>query len=293
MHQAQTYIRHWLVPHRGNQHHPHLIRRQGLVLMAALIVVVQLGYNLALSGHPRVLGYATDITVQELYAQTNQQRAANGLPQLQLNPKLAQAADLKAQDMLTYDYWAHVSPNGVPPWYWFEKAGYGYKYAGENLAKNFTTTSGVLAGWMASSEHRANILDTRYQDVGFAVVDGWLQGSLTTLVVALYGSTTASAANVHLASQPAGKVSAATQAPGPVRLGTIAQSLNPAALLIVSLLLLGFLVSLATYLVSLRRRPKRRRKQATGWYRHHSLYKAAGFAVLFVVVIVASRGVVG
>ena len=56
-----------------------------------------------------------------------------------MNPKLNEAAQLKAQDMFRYNYWAHTSPRGVEPWKWLGDVGYTYSIAGENLAKNYPT----------------------------------------------------------------------------------------------------------------------------------------------------------
>jgi hypothetical protein len=187
-------VRHWFLPHQLNDHRPHLIRAHGLAIVALLVIGVQ-GAALALrppevklaqGGH--VLAYASDINPVDLLAQTNQQRAAAGLPALHLDSRLNNSAGLKAEDMFSEDYWAHTSPSGIEPWYWFGKAGYAYSYAGENLAKDFDTTSGTMTGWMNSPGHRANILNPHYVDVGFAVVNGVLLGGETTLVVAHYGA---------------------------------------------------------------------------------------------------------
>lgn len=199
----RRHLKHWLVPHKHNDHRPHLIRAHGLAIVAVLIVGLQ---TTALAVRPAaarppghqsigaVLAYATDITPQELFDQTNQQRAANGLPPLQLDSRLNASASAKAADMFQYDYWAHVNPvNGTQPWYWFTQAGYSYSYAGENLAKDFDTTAGVMTGWMNSPGHRANILNPHYVDVGFAVQNGVLVGGQTTLVVAHYGAPASAA----------------------------------------------------------------------------------------------------
>lgn len=190
------HIKHWFVPHKQNDHRPHLIRWPGLAVMAVLIIGLQ-ATALAVrpvaarpqqAGVGSVLAFATDITPEDLFTQTNQQRAANGLPALRLDARLNASAGAKAANMFAEDYWAHVSPSGIQPWYWFIQAGYNYSYAGENLAKDFDTTAGVVAGWMASPGHRANILNPHYVDVGFAVQNGVLVGGETTLVVAHYGA---------------------------------------------------------------------------------------------------------
>jgi uncharacterized protein YkwD len=224
---AARHLKHWLVPHARNDHRPHLIRAHGLALVALLVLGVQAS-ALAMrpvehsvtntGGHPvtgSVLAYATDININDLLNQTNQERAANGLPALHLDQRLDSSAQMKAGNMFSEDYWAHVSPSGIQPWYWFTKAGYPYSYAGENLAKDFDTTAGVMAGWMNSPGHRANILNTHYVDVGFAVENGTLQGSQTTLVVAHYGSIAASTPAPAPAKPTSGPVSPAAANVGP------------------------------------------------------------------------------
>jgi hypothetical protein len=90
--------------------------------------------------------------------------------------------------MMLKNYWAHISPDGTTPWHFINDSGYAYSAAGENLAKDFNISSGVIAGWMGSPLNRDNVLNPTYQDVGYAVIDGSLVGSETTLVVAMYGS---------------------------------------------------------------------------------------------------------
>lgn len=139
-----------------------------------------------------VLAYATSINASDLAAATNAARAQNGLGALNLNAKLSVSAQLKANDMVTKDYWAHVSPDGTQPWYWFTQAGYDYTNAGENLAYGFATSDAVTTGWMNSAGHRANILGN-YQDMGFGIANGEnFQGAQNTVVVAHYGTPRAS-----------------------------------------------------------------------------------------------------
>jgi len=192
--------------------------------MAVLVIGVQVAAFVAEPVYVRgeskgkVLDYATDITPDGLFVETNQERADYGLPPLRLDAQLDDSASMKAANMFALDYWAHVSPTGIQPWYWFTKAGYNYSYAGENLAMNFDTTDGVMQGWMNSPGHKANILNVHYVDVGFAVENGTLVGQETTLVVAHYGSPATSpvvaAAPVSTPSVPA--VPVATRAPTPV-----------------------------------------------------------------------------
>lgn len=132
-------------------------------------------------------GQALAQSSNTLIAFTNQQRVAAGLTPLVKNDELMASAQSKAQDMLAHDYWAHFAPDKTSPWDFIRAAGYTYMHAGENLAKGFTDNQSVVTAWMQSSEHRKNILDPSFQDVGIAVVQGQLLGHKTTLVVAHYG----------------------------------------------------------------------------------------------------------
>lgn len=134
-----------------------------------------------------ILGFATDITVEKLYQLTNKERIKNGLKPLSYNEKLAKAALEKAQDMFKKNYWAHYAPDGATPWDFILSTGYRYEFAGENLAKNFIFSDGVVQAWMNSVTHKENILRPEYQEIGFAVVNGILQGEETTLVVQMFG----------------------------------------------------------------------------------------------------------
>lgn len=132
---------------------------------------------------------ASSISESRLIQLTNLDRRNAGLIELKHNSQLDEAAFAKAQNMFEEDYWDHYGPNGETPWQFIKNAGYTpYKYAGENLAKGFTTSEGVHQAWMASPTHKANIMETKYRDIGFAVVDGYLQGEKVTLVVQMFGT---------------------------------------------------------------------------------------------------------
>ena len=60
----------------------------------------------------------------DIISRTNDYRSTKGLGILRENQKLKESACLKEHDMIDNNYWAHISPNGVEPWYWFDRAGY-------------------------------------------------------------------------------------------------------------------------------------------------------------------------
>lgn len=149
----------------------------------------QFAISLLYAAKPSVLGVSMDMNAQELLLLTNQKRQEQGLPPLIINSVLTQAAAEKASDMFAKNYWAHNAPDGTTPWVFFKQAGYNYSYAGENLARGFTSSSDVINAWMASPTHRANVLSGKYNEVGFAIKQGKLLGEDTVLVVEMFGNT--------------------------------------------------------------------------------------------------------
>src|SRR4030067_1284298 len=128
-------------------------------------VLILLFFQINLSRvSPRILGFATNIATTELYQLVNAERAERGLPALKRNTKLEQAAYEKAQDMFSKDYWAHYAPDGsTTPWQFILAAGYNYKYAGENLAKDFDTSEEVVTAFVASFFPPPHIFINNYQ----------------------------------------------------------------------------------------------------------------------------------
>lgn len=266
-----------IVPHKRNQYRPHLTRRYGLAIILILVFGMQLGYNFLKTG--QVLGRESDITITSLFESTNQERVNSGAKKLSLNDKLNQAAYLKAQDMLNNQYWSHDSPNGTEPWKWFGDVGYNYNKAGENLAKNFSTTRGVMTAWLNSLEHKKNVLNPDYEDVGFAVASGYMNGEPISLVVALYG-------------MPAEKAVAGVSnnfVESPVNQGSniltqfaiAIQSLTPAVILGLSLIAATIVIASSAHA----NRHKLPRALRQSWYRHHGLYKIISLTFIGLAII--------
>lgn len=184
-----------LIPRESNNHRPRVLHHSSLFILIAVMLVGSLFVARTSSTHPEVLGVTANISVQDLLQMTNQKRTENGLPALTLNNELANAAAAKGEDMFAKNYWAHNSPDGLTPWVFIKNAGYDYVYAGENLARGYTTASEVIDAWMASPGHRENILSPNYKEIGFSVASGTLTGDDTVLVVEEFGSR-------NLAGQP-------------------------------------------------------------------------------------------
>lgn len=184
------FVHHLFVPKESNNYRAKALHVDAMLVYLVLALCVSLIYQYFEShaNTQNVLGYATDITKEKLFELTNQEREKQGLQPLVYNEKLAQAAEQKAMDMFARDYWAHYGPDGSTPWEFILGAGYEYEYAGENLAKNFMFSDGVVKAWMNSPTHRENILRSEYTEIGFAHRNGLLNGEETTLVVQMFGA---------------------------------------------------------------------------------------------------------
>lgn len=193
---------HLFLPHQSNNHRAKVLHINSLFVYFVLFILFRFGLQATHRMLPDVLGYATDIRVEALLDSTNQKRQGQGLGPLSLNSQLSAAAAQKAVDMFAKNYWAHTSPEGKTPWDFIVSSGYRYTVAGENLAKNFSTSENVVDAWMASPTHKENIMKASYRDVGFAVVNGVLNGEETTLVVQMFGAASGAVAVASPPPQP-------------------------------------------------------------------------------------------
>lgn len=124
----------------------------------------------------------------EVIFHINNSRAAAGLPRLAENQKLVLAAEKKASDILTRQYFAHKTPDGQEPWAFVNEAGYQYTAAGENLAIDFTSAKEAHEALMESPSHRANIMNPRYEEVGVSVQAGRFNNNQGIIVVQFFGT---------------------------------------------------------------------------------------------------------
>jgi uncharacterized protein YkwD len=108
----------------------------------------------------------------------NRERAENGETPLARNGQLEKAAEVHEREMIGGDYFKHVSPAGETPVDRVRRAGYipsptvGY-VIGENLAwgtLELATPQAIVAAWIASPTHLANILESHYRDTGIGVL---------------------------------------------------------------------------------------------------------------------------
>ena len=224
-------LAHLFHPRRSNNHRSRLLHPESYFYFACMII----GFALFVNNTWRIsselgsiLGYSSEITTATVITDTNAERAAAGLSQLTENPILATAAQAKAADMFTEQYWAHTSPKGKQPWDFMKEADYRYTAAAENLARDFMETSVMMQAWMHSPTHKANIVNPNYREIGVAVVNGTLQGVETTLVVQMFGRPQSGVAAVP--TEAAAAVTLPAE-PEPVTTGTVSGNATTPAVL--------------------------------------------------------------
>lgn len=115
---------------------------------------------------------------REVIRLVNEIRAENGLNALAYDWELSRVARYKSQDMKDNKYFSHTSPVYGTPFQMIKNFGLSFRSAGENIAKGYSTPQAVVNGWMNSSGHRANILNTSYTHIGVGYVSSgnyWTQ----------------------------------------------------------------------------------------------------------------------
>jgi uncharacterized YkwD family protein/spore coat assembly protein SafA len=108
----------------------------------------------------------------------NKERTQRGLKALEQDWELSRVARYKSQDMKDNNYFSHTSPTYGSPFQMMKSFGITYKTAGENIARGYNTPESVVNGWMNSSGHRANILNSSFTRIGVGYVQNgnyWTQ----------------------------------------------------------------------------------------------------------------------
>ncbi|HSH55607.1 MAG TPA: CAP domain-containing protein [Candidatus Limnocylindrales bacterium] len=185
-----------------HRHGKHYLKTYMPYLPLLLAVIVGLAINSLWTSRSAVLGAQTNLSAQTLLQSSNIERSRHQADDLRISQELSVAAQAKAQDMVTENYWAHTSPDGRTPWSFIKSSGYSYRAAGENLAFGFSNAPSIMTGWMNSTEHRKNLLNADFQEVGYgiATADNFNGHGRTTVIVALFATPTDAVATSGLAS---------------------------------------------------------------------------------------------
>jgi len=135
------------------------------------IVLAALAPLVALACGDGPLGPEGDPAVEAFVELVNDHRASVGCSRLEWRPDVAEVAHAHSLDMVERDFFAHTNPDGASPFDRLQSAGIEYSSAAENIAWGFATAEAVLAGWLGSAGHRANIERCALTQHGIGLVD--------------------------------------------------------------------------------------------------------------------------
>jgi uncharacterized protein YkwD len=124
---------------------------------------------------------------QEVIELTNVERQKAGLPPLTYNAYLESSAQVHADDMQQRDYFEHDTPEGKTPTERIKSSGYLNEYdqcncnksyaVGENLGKGQVSAAEAVETWMNSPEHKANILNAKFSEIGIGISEITVQNN--------------------------------------------------------------------------------------------------------------------
>ena len=173
------------------------MRASRLFAFAGVVIAVVAAPAALASGRA---AHATEVRALDtgVLQQLNAIRTAHRLVPLKLNAALSTAARGHSTEMLADGYFTHNSFNGSP--FWKRLTGYtngartGYWSVGENLlwSSPDVDATKALQLWMASPEHRQNILTPRWREIGIAAIHadsapGTYAGNAATVITTDFG----------------------------------------------------------------------------------------------------------
>ena len=121
---------------------------------------------------PTQTGSSVASLADEVVRQTNMEREQRGLPALRVDAELERAAAVRARELVKS--FSHTRPDGSD---WSTVSA---SVSGENIAKGHDSADRVMAAWMSSDGHRANILRSGFSRIGVCAYEAggvlyWVQ----------------------------------------------------------------------------------------------------------------------
>ncbi|MGW7426251.1 CAP domain-containing protein [Streptomyces sp. NPDC054813] len=114
---------------------------------------------------PKATATASGV-VARIVGLVNAERSKVGCSALTLNTTLAKVAQAHSKDMALHQNMSHSGSDGSSPGDRLTSAGYTWSAYGENVAYGYASPEQVMAGWMASPGHKANILNCTFKEIG-------------------------------------------------------------------------------------------------------------------------------
>jgi uncharacterized protein YkwD len=173
--------------------------RRGHLALAAAVLTLSAATLPASAAHPVRSQKAQDASLaSELLTDLNSVRRQHGLTALEASPALRAAAAQHSREMAVDGYFSHNSMDGSPFWKrlarYYPSTRSRLWAAGENLLWSSPSigANAAIRLWLGSPEHRRNMLDARWREVGIATVhmvaaSGFYQGREITVVTADFG----------------------------------------------------------------------------------------------------------
>jgi uncharacterized protein YkwD len=109
-------------------------------------------------------------------------------PPLAWSAALTQASLRHSDDMVAFDFFSHTGSDGSSAGQRATAAGYDWQSWGENIAAGQLSVAVVMAGWMASPGHCANVMRVGFRDIGLACVSGGAGNTYRTYWTMTLGS---------------------------------------------------------------------------------------------------------
>jgi uncharacterized protein YkwD len=168
-------------------------------ILLASAVAAPAGARQARSAGPARVSTAMRALQSGILVDLNRVRAQHGLVPLRLSGRLSSAASQHSREMARVGYFSHNSADGSAFWRriarFYPSNGYGSWSVGENLlwSSPDVDAAGAIKMWMGSPEHRANLLNSSWREVGLSAVHsdsapGTYHGLGVTIVTADFGA---------------------------------------------------------------------------------------------------------
>ncbi len=158
------------LPHLAPRALDHRVRTFGITAALGLFTMGGATPQCAPAPPPAVVQVA-DVQ-QSVVDSVNSHRAQAGQGALSINSRLTAAAQGHSDYMAREQIMAHVGAGSTDGGQRISNAGYRWTTWGENVAAGQKTPAEVMAAWMNSSGHRANILQNRMVEIGVAATEG-------------------------------------------------------------------------------------------------------------------------
>ena len=184
-------LKHFFIPHRDNNYHPHILHTKRAVLYSGLFLAMKTIVVVFVLLVPVEVYVIPDVLADQqarLFTLTNEVRIANGITPLSQEQRLYASSQHKATDMANASYFAHTGPDGKSLANWLAEAQYPYHTAGENLAIGFSDPRALVNAWVNSPTHLANLIDPEYEETGIGLAAGMYDGVPVVYVAQHFGT---------------------------------------------------------------------------------------------------------